>query len=106
VRSARSDDLRHCRGRSCDVAVYEKLILRIQPLTERILSRPCGGKSPLGHKFVGFLKEFEDLAVTKALVIRDSDCRDPRTVEEALELRLRESGYRPGFPIHFYATRE
>ncbi len=37
-------------------------------------------------------------------MIRDSDCRDPRAVEEKLEQRLRESGFQPPFPLHFYAT--
>jgi len=87
-----------------DAAAYSKLIPRIRPIIENVLSRPCGGKSPLGQKFVGFLEEFQDLTVEKALVIRDSDCRDPRIVEEKLELRLRESGYRPPFSVYFYAT--
>lgn len=87
-----------------DDAAYSELIPRIRPDIEKVLSRPCGGKSPLGHRFVGFLEEFQDLVVAKALVIRDSDCRDPRGVEEKLKLRLRESGYEPPFPVHFYAT--
>jgi len=87
-----------------DAAAYSKLIPRIRPNIEDVVSRPCGGKSPLGYKFVGFLEELEALTVAKALVIRDSDCRDPSVVEETLQRRLRESGYRPPFPVHFYAT--
>jgi len=87
-----------------DAAAYSRLIPRLRPTIENVFSRPSGGKSPLGHKFVGFLKEFQNLTIAKALVIRDSDCLDPKVVEEKLELRLRESAYRPPFPVHFYAT--
>jgi len=87
-----------------DAAAYSRLILRIRPVIENVVSVPCGGKSPLGQQFVGFLKEFLDLAIAKALVIRDSDCRDPRAIEERLEQRLHESGFHPSFPVHFHAT--
>ena len=83
---------------------HTRLRPRIRPVIENVLSLPCGGKSPLGQKFVGFLKELQELRVEKALVIRDSDCRDPSAVEERLEQRLHESGFRPPFPVHFYAT--
>ncbi len=87
-----------------DAAAYSTLIPRIRPAVESVLSRPCGGKSPLKENFVGFLKEFRSWPVEKALVIRDSDCRDPRAVEEKLQQRLHESGFHPPFPLHFYAT--
>jgi hypothetical protein len=87
-----------------DAAAYSTLIPRIRPAVESVLSRPCGGKSPLKENFVGFLKEFQSRPVEKALVIRDSDCRDPRAVEEKLQQRLHESGFHPPFPLHFYAT--
>jgi len=87
-----------------DAAAYSTLIPRVRPAVERVLSRPSGGKAPLYQKFVGYLKEFQSLTVGKALVIRDSDCRDPGAVEEKLEQRLRESGFHPPFPLHFYAT--
>src|SRR5208282_1492633 len=87
-----------------DAAAYSALIPRIRPAVKRVLSRPCGGKSPLLQGFVGLLMEFQDWSIDKALVIRDSDCRDPKAVEEKLEQRLRESGFQPPFPLHFYAT--
>ncbi len=87
-----------------DVAAYSEFIPRIRPLIRRVIARPCGGKSPVKHKFVGYLEEFEALSVEKALVIRDSDCRDPREIESMLEQRLHESNYQPPFPVHFYAT--
>lgn len=87
-----------------DVAVYPILMQRIRPAIRRVISRPCGGKSPLGRKFIGFLKEFEDLGIEKALVIRDSDCKEPRIVEGTLAERLRASGFQPTHPCHFYAA--
>ncbi len=87
-----------------DAAAYSTLIPRIRTAVESVLSRPCGGKSPLRQNFVGFLKEFQSSAVGKAIVIRDSDCRDSRAVEEKLEQRLHESGFQPPFPVHFYAA--
>jgi hypothetical protein len=87
-----------------DEAAYTKLIMRIRPSIDKVISRACGGKSPLGHKFIGFLEEFEALTVAKGLVIRDSDCREPGLVEEVLRGRLHASNYRPPFPVHFHAT--
>lgn len=88
-----------------DEAVYSKLIPRIRREIERVVSRPCGDKKLLHDKFVGYLKEFQwKWDVGKALVIRDSDCRDSGAVENQLEQRLRASGFQPPYPFHFYAT--
>lgn len=86
-----------------DAAVYESLIPKIRPCVT-VISEPCGGKKRLEQKFVGLLKRFEyGYHVNKALVILDSDCRAPGAVEEELERRLRRSGFKPTFPVHFYA---
>ncbi len=55
---------------------------------------------------MGWLKHFHYLhRVDKALVIRDSDWKDSALLESALHDRMRESGFDPAFPVHFYATR-
>jgi hypothetical protein len=88
-----------------DEAAYSILIPRIRPAVEKVESRACGGKSPLLQKFVGFLEDFGGLSVEKALVIRDSDCHDPRMVEAKLQQKLVSAGFAPPFPLHFYATK-
>ncbi len=87
-----------------DAAAYTALIPRIRRDEVTVISEPCGGKSRLPQKFVGRLKRCQyKHHVNKALVIRDSDCRDPKVVEDELEHEFRRSGFNPSFPVHFYA---
>jgi hypothetical protein len=91
---------------SRDAAVYPVIIRRIRPDVEQVVARPCGGVPALTGVFVGWLKHFQyKHLIDKALVICDSDRKDPRTVESVLKGRLEESGFEPAFPVHFYATR-
>jgi hypothetical protein len=91
---------------SRDAAVYPVIIRRIRPDVEHVVARPCGGVPALPAKFVGWLKHFQyKHLIDKALVIRDSDRKDPGTVEASLKGRLEELGFEPAFPVHFYATR-
>jgi hypothetical protein len=76
----------------------------------RVLARPCQNVVGVRRKFIACLKHFQWHAgyeIGKALVIRDSDCHDPRAVEEELARILDQSGFRPNpkLPVHFYATR-
>jgi hypothetical protein len=60
----------------------------------------------LAQNFVAYLKEFQwKWQVDKAIVIRDSDCRDPSVVELKLEEALHRSGFNRPYLIDFYATR-
>jgi len=89
-----------------DAAVYPVIIRRIRPDIERVVARPCGGIPALPNKFVGWLKHFQyEHLIDKALVIRDSDWKNPHVLEAELSDRLRKSGFEPTFPVHFYATR-
>ncbi len=91
-----------------DLETYPVLIRRIRPSVGHIHRRQCFGLRNLKNKFVGFLKELpvgRGIPVEKALVIRDSDCDAPETLERQLEGILRESGFRPEFTVHFYATK-
>jgi hypothetical protein len=91
-----------------DAAVYSALIRRVRNDVEEVLSRPCGGVSGVRKKFPGFLKEFQwhaNRRVDKALIVRDSDCGDPHSAEQALADILQRSGFTPTFPCHFYATK-
>jgi len=85
-----------------DSAVYSILIPRIRHDVELVVKRPCGGVAALRRKFVGFLKEFQ-YPIVKALVIRDSDRRDPLEAEDELSRILKDSGFR-SIPVHVYAT--
>jgi hypothetical protein len=90
-----------------DVAVYRAIIRRVRPDVEQVVARPCGGIPALTNTFVKWLRDFQyhERGIDKALVIRDSDRKDPRTLEDDLQDRLKKSGFRPTFPVHFYATR-
>jgi hypothetical protein len=88
-----------------DVAVYPAIIRRIRPDVERVVAWPCGGVTEIPKRFVGLLRGFEYKSIDKALVIRDSDWKDPQTAEAELNGRLSKSGFKPTFPVHFYATR-
>ncbi len=88
-----------------DAAVYSAIIRRIRRDVEHLVARRCGGVAGLRSKFVGFLREFQWHSVDKALVIRDSDRKDPQALESVLRDRLNQSGFAPPFPVHFYATR-
>jgi len=56
-------------------------------------------------KFVGVIRGVEYNRIDKALVIRDSGGKDPQTSEADLNELLDRSGFKPTFPVHFYATR-
>jgi hypothetical protein len=89
-----------------DGAVYPVIIRKLRPDITDVVARPCGGVPALHAKFVGWLKHFQyQQLIDKALVIRDSGGKDPKVAEEALKDRLDRSGFKPMFPVHFYATR-
>jgi hypothetical protein len=91
-----------------DASVYSTFVQRIRPDVGLVLARPCRGVAGVRQKFVGWLKNFEwhsGHQVGKAIVIRDSDCGTPRNAEDELAQILEQSGFRPSFPTHFYATR-
>jgi hypothetical protein len=70
-----------------------------------VVAWPCGGVTEIPKRFVGLLRGFEYKSIDKALVIRDSDRKDPQTAEAELNGRLSKSGFEPTSPVHFYATR-
>jgi len=91
-----------------DANVYSALIKRIRPDVDVVLERPCRGVAGVRQRFVGWLKNFEWHAgyhVAKALIIRDCDRLEPRDAEDELARILKQSGFQPSFPVHFYATR-
>jgi hypothetical protein len=93
-----------------DSVVYKALIQRIRPEVDLVLSRPCQSVAGVRKKFVGWLKHFQwhsGHQVGKALVIRDSDCRASRALEDELCRILDQSGFREKLtlPVHFYATK-
>lgn len=89
-----------------DVYAYRALIRRIRNDIDDIPAEHCGGR--VKTKFVGFLERFQAnpaRPVDKALVICDSDCQEPRSLENGLQSRLRASNFQETFPVHFFATK-
>jgi Domain of unknown function (DUF4276) len=94
-----------------DVEAYSELIRKIRNDIETIDPYPCGGNSTLKKQFVKGLKRFKwyapgsPHAISKALVIVDSDCSDASVWEEDLAQILDSSHFDPGFAVHFHATK-
>lgn len=91
-----------------DYETYPVLIRKVHPEVERVRRVQCGGIRRLRTRFVGFLKNFSDnpaWAINKALVIRDSDCAEPKPLEQELNDVLQASRARLNFPVQFYATK-
>jgi hypothetical protein len=92
-----------------DKEALPTLIRRLRADIEWILPIDCGGvgKGKLKSKFVGFLKGFQwhQGPIDKALVVRDSDCRDAGELDSELEGILLSSGFKPSFPVHFFAIK-
>ena len=77
-----------------DSVAYSALIRRIRADVDHVLPKPCQGVGGVREKFVGWLKYFQWHAgreVGKVLVIRDSDRREPRAVEDELARILDKS---------------
>jgi hypothetical protein len=92
-----------------DTAVYRVLIKRIDDRIERVHARECSGRQKLKNKFMPLLDEFARnpaaFNLRKVLVIRDSDCKDPRPTEQELEDILARSNLRRTFGVSFHATK-
>lgn len=91
-----------------DYETYPILIRKSRQDIGRIHVRNCQGLRKLKTKFVYFLKEFQKnpaWQIDKAIVIRDSDCRDAHQSEQELRETLRQSGFQPTFSVHFHATK-
>jgi hypothetical protein len=94
-----------------DYVVYDELIRKIRPDVESVVSYPCNDVSTLKRAFVGGLKYFEyyapntPLAIDRAFVIRDSDCKDASGCEEDLRRTYERSHFAASFDIQFHATK-
>lgn len=90
-----------------DCVVYVELAKKIRADIEVVHRIPCHGLGNLKKSFVGYLKYFEYPigGIHKAIVIRDSDCKDSARCEKELEQILEESHFSGSFPVHFHATK-
>lgn len=90
-----------------DAASYPELISKIRQDLITVQIRPCGGKSKLEATFTLFLEEFHRnhaWQITRALVIRDSDCKPSLDIENRLGGKLQARRF-PGLDVHFFATK-
>jgi hypothetical protein len=90
-----------------DIAAYQELIAKICGSVLFIVSQRTGGREKLFQNLPGFLSKLEHAnpvgeAVDKALVIRDADGKEPRSVEEKLRGRIKNRSHRfaLGIGIH------
>ncbi|SRR6266852_5951345 len=90
-----------------DCVVYGELARKIRTDLEIVHQIPCHGLGNLKKSFIGYLKYFEYSVegIQKAMVIRDSDCKDTVRCEKELEQILEESRFTASFPVHFHATK-
>ena len=80
-----------------DKAMYEALIPRICERNVCFKTRSCGGVGRLMKSFHGLLRDLEHVVrggpVDKALVIRDSDGKEPLAIRTRMEGKIDERGY-------------
>lgn len=89
-----------------DVAVFSELIPRLCPTAEIARAISAGG-NPITRMFPVFLKSLQwnvtsSGPVDRALVIRDSNGKDPQQVEQAMQARIAGHTYifPRGFALH------
>lgn len=94
-----------------DSVTYDAFIRKIRPDIENVVDYICNDVSTLKRDFVNGLKFFNwyapdsPHAVGKALVIRDSDCKDTQACEDELRRKYEASPFQVDFDIQFHATK-
>ena len=93
-----------------DVAVFETLIRRLTSSDIEIRHRNCGGRTNLMREFPALLRTFEHSIdgnpVEMALVIRDSDGKDPSEVESQMQAKIQNRSYPFAQGVHFVAIQQ
>lgn len=91
-----------------DAAAYREIIQKIRGDIEEVIAEPCGNDTKLMATFVQKLKVFQ-WGLTekphKAIVIRDSDCRDGAHWEEKMRQIFERGRLRLDFEVAFHATK-
>jgi hypothetical protein len=91
-----------------DAAVYSTIVRRLNPGTHiRVLD--CNGKDQLRKKFPGLLRRFEyeveNGPVEMAIVIRDSDGKNPEEIEASMRSAIEGRHYPFRLDVRFHAVR-
>ena len=93
-----------------DACVFKEFVGRLNGANPQVRVRSCGGIPALKKNFPTFLRELESILegrpVDKALVIRDSDGKDPQQQEADLRQILGNRMF--AFPdgVHFFVVRQ
>jgi hypothetical protein len=84
-----------------DKIIIETLIRKILSEDHFCISRPTGGKNKLMTKFLGWLEDFKNRQVNKAIIIRDQDNQCIKEIIDLIRAKLteREGRYRFGIKI-------
>jgi hypothetical protein len=93
---------------SYDAAVYSTIVRRLNPRTHiRVLD--CRGKDQLRKQFPALLRRFEfeveNGPVEMAIVIRDSDGKNPEEVEASMRSAIQGKRYPFRLDVRFHAVR-
>ncbi len=92
-----------------DAAIFPELMRRILGRDVTIIPRPCGGKANLKKDLLTFLRDLQSglqgRAVEKALVIRDSDGKDPQVIEAELTQKVNERRWAFAHGVHVCIIR-
>jgi hypothetical protein len=93
-----------------DALVFKEFVSRLNGANPQIRVRACGGIPALRKNFPTLLRDLESILegrpVDKALVIRDSDGKDPRQQEADLKQILGDRVF--AFPdrVHFFVVQQ
>lgn len=92
-----------------DVAIFRELIRRVLSRDVPIISRPCFGKDNLKKDLLTHLRNLQDemhgRGVEKALVIRDSDRKEPKDIEAELTSRIERRAWTFTHGVHVCVIR-
>ena len=94
-----------------DLGVFEELIPKASPDDVTAWVREARGKTRLMSRFPALLRMFEHWTasggpVDRALVIRDSNGRNPRLVEADMRARIGPSTYRFPYGVEVHAVQQ
>lgn len=94
-----------------DVGVFEVLIPKICPYPSEVWAQEARGRARLMSRFAQMLRMFEHRTasagpVDRALVIRDSNGKNPALVENEMQLRIAHQGYAFPHGVQVHALQQ
>jgi len=87
-----------------DVQIISELVKKILATDPLFITRPGGNRPNVIKKYCGWLEEFRNEKVDKALVIVDQDMSCVKTLVEKMQERIKARKYY--FPVKFHVIKQ